>query len=150
MPNASKFVCYFSCNIFCRDTRCCSARGCEGITPEQFWANSERLVDLAKGGDRVAFEEVIATLRPRHKKTDAGSVGGGSAERQPHGGLRDGGAPAEGSTMSSAKGSAHDRMEQPWQPGGPELHAVLGATGEEVGWWVAELCTTVHMGISKC
>lgn len=145
-----KFVCYCSFDTFIyRVTQCFSPRGCEGITPEQFWANSERLVDLAKGGDRIAFDEVISTLRPRHKKIHAVSGSAGSAERQPQGGLQDGGAPTEGNTMSSAEGGAHDRTEQPWQPGGPELHAVLGATGEEAGWCVTELCT-VRMGISKC
>lgn len=109
-----------------------SARGCEGISPEKFWANSERLVDLAKGGDKIAFEEAVATLQLRHKKIDSGSVSGGSAERRPQSGSRNGGAPTEGNT-SNAEGSGNDGMEQPWQPGGPELHAVLGATGEEAG-----------------
>lgn len=114
-------------------SQCFSARGCEGITPEQFWANSERLVDLANSGDRSAFEGVIAALLTRNKKTNAGSASGGSAERRHEGGARDGGAPTRGDNISIAEGSGHDRIQEPWQPVGPELHAVLGATGGEAG-----------------
>lgn len=134
-----KHVCHFSQTII-NVAQCFSARGREGITPEQFWANSERLVDLAKGCDRIAFDEVIVTLTLRHSKLYPGSVTGGSAERPPQGGYRNGGAPTE-SNLSNAEDSEHDRMKRPWQPGGPELHADLGATGEEAGWQVAERCT---------
>lgn len=108
----------------------------EGITPEQFWANSERLVGLANGGDRSAFEAATTALVARTKKTTsavaaAASAAGVSADDgSAH--PRMGGASTGGSSGArSAEDKGHRRVEEAWQPGGPDLHAVLGGTGEE-------------------
>lgn len=114
----------------------------EGITPELFWANSERLVGLANGGDRSAFEAATAALIARTKKTATAAAaaaadgvstdgGNGAASR------REGGAPKEGNSSiggggaKSGEDGGHRGVEERWQPGGPDVHAVLGATGEE-------------------
>ncbi|CAB1112059.1 unnamed protein product [Ectocarpus sp. CCAP 1310/34] len=102
-----------------------------GITPEQFWANSERLIGLAKRGDRGAFEGVIAALITRNKKMNASSpCAGGTESRSGSGAARSEETPTGGGPSSTER---HDGGEEPWQPGGPEVHAVLGATGLVVG-----------------
>ncbi|CAM9609314.1 unnamed protein product [Scytosiphon promiscuus] len=101
-----------------------------GITPEQFWENSEKLVDLAKGGDQGSFERETAAMisrskrKPHARSPDAGNTGGRSAEGVPSGTT---------SRQSNPDGGGRRMLEVPFQPGGPELHAVLGATGLAVG-----------------
>ncbi|CAM9939616.1 unnamed protein product [Ectocarpus fasciculatus] len=104
-----------------------------GITPEQFWANSERLVGLAKGGDRGGFEGVIAALITRNKKTNASNTCAGSTESRSGIGAAGSEKRPTGGRKSPSRTEGHDRGEEPWQPGGPVVHAVLGTTGLVVG-----------------
>ncbi|CAM9321435.1 unnamed protein product [Ectocarpus sp. 12 AP-2014] len=104
-----------------------------GITPEQFWANSERLIGLAKGGDRGAFEGVIAALITRNKKMNTSSPCAGGTESRSGSGAAGSEETPTGGGKSSSCTEGHDGGEEPWQPGGPEVHAILGATGLVVG-----------------
>lgn len=144
--------CLLSCSTPQSQSRCLSLRlyccpSCllvflvvraAGITPEQFWGSHERLVGLARGGgERGAFERAIEEMITRNSKkaveaasatvpkTSANGGGAGSANLGGDGG--DGSAGAGG-----AGGIGHGGdEEEAWEPGGPELHAVLGATGDE-------------------
>lgn len=113
-------------------------RGDEGITPEQFWANSEHLIGLAKGGDRGAFEGVIEALITRNKKMNASSPCAGGTESRSGSGAAGSEETPTGGGKSPSSTEGHDGGQDPWQPGGPEVHAVLGATGEresnKEGW----------------
>lgn len=112
-----------------------------GLTPEKFWENSELLVGLANSGDRSAFETVVEALLTDNRRRIS-AIGGGVRRR---GGARDESPNAivSPNTEQLAEQSSTDNRGSsvggeggceigvdPWVPGGPEVHAVLGTTGE--------------------
>lgn len=134
--------------------QCCAnislrSLGKEGLTPETFWEHSERLVELAEGGDRSGFESAVAELLAGNKKIVTSSSSRSSSDHVADSSGRRSGPHNEptGSAMSTSaaqilgqSGSAGrgspsgaegvDGGEgDAWQPGGQELHAVLGNTG---------------------
>ncbi|CAM9229889.1 unnamed protein product, partial [Hapterophycus canaliculatus] len=106
-----------------------------GITPEQFWKNSERLVGLAKGCDSGAFERETAAMISRGKKgPEMLNVAAGNTAAPRGDGPRSDEAPERGrGAKSSPEDGGNGSREEPFEPGGSELHAVLGATGLVVG-----------------
>lgn len=121
--------------------------GKKGLTPETFWKNSERLVELAEGGDRSRFESAVAALLAGNKKCLSGSsstssqVAASSGRRSGPHGESTGAAMCSsvtqvlGQPASAGRGSpsgaegVDEGDDDAWQPGGQELHAVLGNTG---------------------
>ena len=122
--------------------------GKKGLTPERFWENSERLVQLAESGDRSGFESAVAALLAGNKKCLRSSSSNTSSQVADSSGRRS--EPHDestGATMStdaalllgpsasavSGSPSGTEGVDEgggdAWQPGGQELHAVLGSTG---------------------
>eukprot|EP00752_Nemacystus_decipiens_P004789 g4357.t3 len=109
------------------------------VSASKFWANSERLVGLANGGDRSAFEAATTALMARTKKAVSAAPPAPAGVSADDGGAHPrrgvGESAGRNSDPRSAEGAkGHRGMEEdPWQPGGPDLHAVLCSTGLIVG-----------------
>lgn len=99
---------------------------CQGLTPETFWENSERLVRLANSGDRAEFEGVMDELLAKSKLRTSAPDSANQQNKAPGMALTDGGS----SNYSMANKGGDGGEADVWRPGGPLFHAALGKTGD--------------------
>lgn len=111
-----------------------------GLTPEVFWENHKRLVDLAKGGDTSLFEGVIEGLLARNidyiGATDGMERLGGAEDESLQAKMRCHRDHASKRAVSSGRrslvgveGGGESKLDC-WRLRGPELHAIIGTTGK--------------------